>query len=145
MAYNINMTEALNTHFYDSKWLESLAETNAKYEKYMSGREINNTFNFTELCKKSTHSDDIKQQANNWRNLILNSVQIDEANKISPNELLSKIENIFNAIENGPDVSIIDLYVEQLADISNGSCLQGQTTRLFQIYLAAVDCFTITN
>lgn len=30
--------------------------------------------------------------------------------------------------------SIIDSYIEQLADVQNGSCPQGRTTRLFQIY-----------
>jgi hypothetical protein len=34
------------------------------------------------------------------------------------------------------NISLIDSYVEQLADIQNGSCPQGRTTRLFQIYVS---------
>jgi len=32
------------------------------------------------------------------------------------------------------NTSLINAYVEQLAEVQNGSCAQGRTTRLFQIY-----------
>lgn len=35
---------------------------------------------------------------------------------------------------NDANISIINAYVEQLADVQNGACAQGRTTRLFQIY-----------
>lgn len=127
------MSDALNTHFYDSRWRESLEETNAKYEKFISDHESKQQFNFAELCGKSSHEEAVKQQANNWRNVILQSNEIDDANNVSPADILRKIERVFDA---GGDVDLGDFYIEQLADISNGSCIQGQTTRLFQIYTA---------
>jgi hypothetical protein len=40
----------------------------------------------------------------------------------------------------GFNTSIINGYVEQLADVQNGSCPQGRTTRLFQIYSSFYLC-----
>lgn len=34
------------------------------------------------------------------------------------------------------NTSLIDSYIEQLADVQNGACPQGRTTRLFQIYVS---------
>lgn len=129
------MSEALNTHSYDSKWHENLALTNEKYKEFLSSKKTGENHNIIAL---STLDDVAKNQAIHWRNIMVSSKEFDAVNNVSPLELLEKIEYVLSirfSEDKQHDVSLIDLYVEQLADISNGSCIQGQTTRLFQIYV----------
>lgn len=129
---------SLDTHFYDAKWKQSLEEADKKYEEFIQSHKLREEFSFDKLCDVSRHDTNIKQQAHNWRTTIISSDCTDPINNVSPKSILQKIEQMLSYFDEAPDSSIIDLYIEQLADISNGACIQGQTTRLFQVYLVIV-------
>lgn len=155
------MSEALDTHNYDGKWEEELKEVNEKYEQFIKKyNAFTAEMGEIDIIALSTSDNVMKNQAVVWRNTILAGNAADPANNVCPGEILQKIEKCMhiriclaglakNICElysvanssvidemNSANVSMINSYVEQLADISNGSCIQGQTTRLFQIFSA---------
>ena len=170
---------SLDTHSYDSKWIDELKNVNSKHEEFF--REIEKFPTDIDIINISRNQQEIKNTALAWRQRIISGTEVDPANKVSPKDILLptefcilyriRLEKIIDAADaenirdicklysipttgdtfnsDGPvvvdnsnlesiiaanNVSIIDNYVEQLADINNGSCIQGQTTRLFQIY-----------
>jgi len=130
------MTITNNTHDYDGKWRQQYLEIIDRVTKPDSSvtfevciRQITD-FQCTDrsvylrpnLIRVSTLL--LKDKANNY----------DHVNKLSVEELLPIVW--FHCRD---DTDLRLLFREQYADILNGPCAQGRTTRLFQILSAISD------
>ena len=121
----------MNTHYYDGKWME----------RYTKLKELN--LPLVELSSTKYVSLFMQPIHHSFINLVMNS-GVDPANGVSGKELLLML---FGVLDNKHDDAaytqqewhqIINLSLEQIADIANGSCLQGQASRIFQILAAIV-------
>ena len=141
------MTEqSLNTHFYDRKLDEIYSDTIKSDNK-----EMGDVGNFTEimpevytqlnnfidtLSSKNTINNSVKNNAKRMLNNIKNSKsKIDPVNNMNIEELLFRLNRLIQKeIKDNIDDSIkrLEYIVEQISDIiTKGSCLQGQSIRLF--------------
>lgn len=123
----------LETHDYDTRLTKVF-----KTKKEISGeefkifikclKEINNFLNqdkFLKVNSKINAQKTLHLLANDRRN------NYDDKNKINT-ELLIPI--IWNKVKNYNELTIYDIFVEQLSDIIiSGPCSQGRTTRLIQL------------
>lgn len=123
--------ELLNTHTYDGKWKEQLTEvlskcggvqTLAQLPDFMLVPGPHRAFVDMLMSPDGANMDSVNGV--NARDLfILLVLRLDELKK-------KYTENEFTAIHN--------LSMEQIADIANGPCPQGRTTRIFQVLAAIV-------
>lgn len=119
-----------DTHFYDGKWQLRLDKLLALHIQ-----EYDSTTPPPDLAAR------FQPIHHTYANMILNNGAVDPANKVSPRSLLLQLyTTLVEKKQNytAPEYDlIIGLALEQLADVSNGACIQGQTSRIFQI-LAAI-------
>jgi hypothetical protein len=123
----------LETHDYDTR-LTKVLKTKKEISKeefqifIKCLKEINNFLNqdkFLKVNSKINAQKTLHLLANDRRN------NYDDKNQINT-ELLIPI--IWNKVKNYNELTIYDLFVEQLSDIIiSGPCSQGRTTRLIQL------------
>tara|TARA_R110001599_G_scaffold318151_1_gene527683 strand:+ start:98 stop:493 length:396 start_codon:yes stop_codon:yes gene_type:complete len=123
----------LETHDYDTRLTKVMTTkkdvSNEEFKKFIKClTEINNFLN--QDCSLKIQS---KINAQKTLHLLANDRQnnYDERNKIHT-ELLLPI--IWNKIKSYNELTMYDIFVEQLNDIiTSGPCAQGRTTRLIQL------------
>ncbi len=126
----------LNVHGYESKikdvYLECLAKDKQSYETFDAVTvKIKQLLNLNE-CKCSAETitkamkslDQIIKDKGNKKNN-------DKTNLVQLEDLLPRIWAIVEKYQ----VSAQGLFIEQLADMSKGSCAQGRNIRLIQFYI----------
>ena len=104
-----------------------------KYEKILLNTNdaqnydsINNV-NATELLHRIAHILETRLQ-------MQDRIPTMTADEIEQVKKMYVIENVNIDVIRACNISMINGIVEQMADISNGACSQGRSTRLFQIY-----------
>jgi hypothetical protein len=111
-----------DTHSYDGKWVERLAKL----------RELN-------LPEASSF---YAPPVQNRVNQMLVDDTIDPSNGVSPGQLTrmlaARMQSLRSTLTAAEYEDISKLVFEQFADIDNGPCIQGRTTRIFQILAAIV-------
>lgn len=111
-----------DTHSYDGKWTERLAKL----------RELN--------LPESLTFDAPPVQAR--VNQMLTDETVDPSNDVTPGQLTrmlaAKMQSLKTSLTSTEYEDISKLVFEQFADIDNGPCIQGRTTRIFQILAALV-------
>jgi len=108
-----------NTHYYDGKWEIKIPDIKVNHDDFIKCiDEINLFFKCCQVYKVSKLvTTDLE---NNW----------DPSNNISFEYLLTFV---WNKVKNNSD--LIPLFKEQYTDILKGTCSQGRTTRMYQIYV----------
>ena len=149
LKQNVNKQKWENTHFYDGKIKD-------QYKKYREYDEKNCTsFNHVHLLSNfNTVLDEISQFILNYNGVnstklkkdAMKTIQLfknqdkqnyDPKNHIHVNDILPRV---WRFIKNEKDELLIQIFLEQIADISTkGPCSQGRTTRLYQIYALYMD------
>jgi hypothetical protein len=123
----------LDTHDYDTRLKKVITTkkeiTENEFKIFVKClTEINDFFNQDKFLKVSS-----KINAQKTINLLLNDRKnnYDEKNKINVELLLPMI---WNKVKDYNELTIYDIFVEQLNDIIiSGPCAQGRTTRLIQL------------
>lgn len=117
------MSNLINTHYYDGKWNVDFVNYKISHEDFIECiSEINNKFNCESIRKVSNLV--LTDLKNNW----------DPSNNISFEYICIYV---WNKVKSNED--LLPLFKEQYQDILNGTCSQGRTTRLYQIYLIVKD------
>jgi hypothetical protein len=111
-----------DTHSYDGKWIERLAKL----------RELN-------LPESSTFNAPPVQARVNQ---MLTDETVDPSNGVTPGQLTrmlaARMQSLKNTLSPSEYEETSRIVFEQFADIDNGPCIQGRTTRVFQILAALV-------
>lgn len=130
----------INTHHYDGKWVDYYQAVKAKLLPMTAATAMTTTTAVT------TNHDNfhlaIQQITSKWPQLARVSRLLltdrannyDAANQVSVEELLPLV---WSHCQGKADLEL--LFKEQYADIVNGPCAQGRTTRLFQLLVAICD------
>ena len=124
---------SINTHAYD-KIIGPL------YKKYLEtdSQELNKPPDFNTTVSEIRKyinvmaNNKMKPYALRMLNLLVNNKNgnYDPKNQIHVNDLLPRTWRFIRHYEKDG----IECFIEQIADISKGSCSQGRTTRIFQFY-----------
>lgn len=130
------MVEKLNTHFYDGKIGELFRnyvdeqnkKTNILSTNWNSKEILNEIICAIDHCDKQLS---FKNSVKSMLNLLTIDISgnRDNTNKIDALEILFRT---WFCVKNDNDAKI-SLF-EQVAEIKNGTCPQGRTTRIFQIF-----------
>jgi len=122
--------ELLNTHTYDGQWKAQLSEVLAKCGGI---RPLTNLPDF--MLTSGTHKPFIDM-------LLSGNGNMDSVNGVDARDLfillVCQLEELKKKYTESEFNSIYELSMEQIADIANGPCPQGRTTRIFQVLYALV-------
>lgn len=123
-----------NTHDYDTKlekmYIEYLVIDNKELIKPMPFEK--SIEEIKEYIKNKNTDESLKNKVNNSCDLMLNdrTQNYDCKNKINVEDLLPRTWRFIKYY----DECGTHCFMEQIADIMNGSCSQGRVTRIFQFY-----------
>lgn len=122
--------ELLNTHTYDGQWKAQLDEVLAKCGGI---RPLTNLPDF--MLAPGAHRVFVNM-------LLSGNGNMDTVNGVDAKDLFAllvhQLEELKKKYTESEFTSIYELSMEQIADIANGPCPQGRTTRIFQVLAAIV-------
>jgi hypothetical protein len=122
--------EKLNTHYYDTHIKSIYKELCIRQNDYMVNENL-----FSELYESLEQINIVNGSKDNIRNM-LKLIQNDSNNNYdSANDIqtIDILDRTWAFVKKLPLEDRIILF-EQIAEINNGTCSQGRTTRIFQIY-----------
>ncbi len=120
--------ELLNTHTYDGKWKAQLDEV---LSACGGVRSLTNLPDF--MLVPGAHTPFVDM-------LLSGNGNMDPVNGVDARDLfillIHRLEELKKKYTESEFTSIFNLSMEQIADIANGPCPQGRTTRIFQVLYA---------
>lgn len=114
-----------DTHGYDGKWKERL-------DKLLG----------LQLEERDSFDVPMPAGAAQWAGVLLADGTVDPSNGVTPRQLTRMLAARMSALRRELTDAEYEFTAravfEQIADVSNGPCIQGRTTRVFQILAALV-------